>query len=168
MKASDGGNYGELDYAGALDGLYQDVKTTAGQEYVLSLDARSRPGFTSSTCSIEVLWNGSVIGVVPPGNTWQSYDFSVVGTGGQDRLTLREVASQSKDGLGALYDNVSLVAKPTSAASASLLSVANQAAALMTQYAATDVTNTGAETSRVVASDPNSSAGQTLSLPAQH
>ncbi|WP_271585163.1 Ig-like domain-containing protein [Bradyrhizobium sp. CCBAU 45389] len=168
VKASDGGNYGELDYAGALDGLYQDVKTTAGQEYVLSLDARSRPGFTSSTCSIEVLWNDSVIGVVPPGNNWQSYDFSVVGTGGQDRLTIREVAGQSKDGLGALYDNISLVAKPTSTASASMLSVVNQAVALMTQYAAADVTNTGAETSRVVTSDPNSSAVQTLALPAQH
>jgi hypothetical protein len=168
VKAGNGGNYGELDFAGALDGLYQDVKTVAGQEYALSFDARSRPGFTSSTCSIAVLWNGSVIDVVPPGSTWQTYDFTVTGTGGQDRLTFRELAGQSGDGLGALYDNVSLVAKPPSAASSSLLSDANHAMALMNQYAATAVTSSGAETSRVLTSEANASPTQTLSLPWQH
>ena len=168
VKGSDGGNYGELDFAGGLDGFYQDVKTTSGQEYVLSLDARSRPGFTSSTCSIEVLWNGSVIGVVPPGSTWENYDFTVVGTGGQDRLTIRERAGQSGDGLGALYDNVSLVAKPVGAASTSVLSDANLAVALMTQYAATNVNSSGPDAVRVLADDANPSAAQTLSLPGQH
>ncbi|WP_156937053.1 Ig-like domain-containing protein [Bradyrhizobium sp. WSM2254] len=168
VKASDGGNYGELDYAGARDGLYQDVETVAGQQYVLSFDARSRPGFTSSTCSIEVLWNGSVLGVVPPDSTWQNYDFTVTGTGGQDRVTFREVTSQGSDGLGALYDNVSLVAKPASSASASLLSSANQAFALLSQYTATDATTAGAVTNGPLAVDPNASLVQTLSLPAQH
>ncbi|TYO61530.1 DUF642 domain-containing protein [Bradyrhizobium hipponense] len=168
VKASNGGNYGELDFTGALDGLYQDVKTVAGQEYTLSFDARSRPGFTSSTCSIAVLWNGSVIDVVPPGSTWQSYDFTVTGTGGQDRLTFRELAGQSSDGLGALYDNVSLIAKPPSAASSSLLSDASHAMALMNQYAATAVISSGAETSRVLTGEANASPTQTLSLPWQH
>ncbi|WP_271576329.1 Ig-like domain-containing protein [Bradyrhizobium sp. CCBAU 11361] len=168
VKASDGVNYGELDYAGARDGLYQDVETVAGQQYVLSFDARSRPGFTSSTCSIEVLWNGSVLGVVPPDSTWQNYDFTVTGTGGQDRVTFREVAGQGSDGLGALYDNVSLVAKPASSASASLLSSANQAFALLSQYTATDATTAGAVTNGPLAVDPNASLVQTLSLPAQH
>ncbi|UQD70284.1 hypothetical protein JEY40_30535 [Bradyrhizobium japonicum] len=168
VKATDGVNFGELDYAGARDGLYQDVKTVAGQQYVLSLDARSRPGFTSSTCSIEVLWNGSVVGVVPPDGTWKNYDFTVTGTGGQDRVTFREVAGQSSDGLGALYDNVSLVAKPAGSASASLLSTANQAVALMSQYSATDATTTSAVTNGPLVTDPNASLAQTLSLPAQH
>ncbi|MET4848185.1 Ig-like domain-containing protein [Bradyrhizobium japonicum] len=168
VKATDGVNYGELDYAGARDGLYQDVKTVAGQQYVLSFDARSRPGFTSSTCSVEVLWNGSVVGVVPPDSTWQNYDFTVTGTGGQDRVTFREVAGQSSDGLGALYDNVSLVAKPAGSASASLLSSASQAVALMNQYTATDAITTSAITNGPLATDPNASLTQTLSLPAQH
>ena len=110
VTASDGVNYGELDYLGAQDGFYQDVKTVAGQKYDLSFDARSRPGFDSSTTSMEILWNGSVVATVPPGNSWQNYDFTVIGTGGQDRLTFRELAGQGGDGLGALYDNVSLTA----------------------------------------------------------
>ena len=110
VTASDGANYGEFDYLGAQDGFYQDVKTVAGQKYDLSFDARSRPGFDSSTTTMEVLWNGSVIATVPPGDSWQNYDFSVTGTGGQDRLTFRELAGQGSDGLGALYDNVSLTA----------------------------------------------------------
>ena len=59
---------------------------------------------------MEVLWNGSVVATVPPGDSWQNYDFTVIGTGGQDRLTFRELAGQGGDGLGALYDNVSLTA----------------------------------------------------------
>jgi hypothetical protein len=38
------------------DGFYQ---TVAEQSYSLSFDARSRPGLTGSTTTIEVLWNGS-------------------------------------------------------------------------------------------------------------
>ncbi|MBR0959029.1 Ig-like domain-containing protein [Bradyrhizobium japonicum] len=168
VKASDGVNFGELDYVGARDGLYQDVKTVAGQQYVLSFDARSRPGFSSSTCSIEVLWNGSVVGVVPPDGNWKNYDFTVTGTGGQDRLTFREVAGQGGDGLGALYDNVSLVAKPSSSTSATLLSSTSQAVALMNQFAATDGITTAAVTNGPLATDTNALLTQTLSLPAQH
>ncbi|MBH5372008.1 Ig-like domain-containing protein [Bradyrhizobium glycinis] len=168
VKATDGGNFGELDYMGARDGLYQDVKTVAGQQYDLSFDARSRPGFSSSTCSIEVLWNGSVVGVVPPDGDWKNYDFTVTGTGGQDRLTFREVAGQGSDGLGALYDNVSLVAKPSSSTSASLLSSTSQAVALMNQFAATDGITTSAVTNGPLTTDTNALLTQTLSLPAQH
>ncbi len=90
VQATNGGNFGELDYAGARDGFYQDVKTVAGQRYDLSFDARSRPGSTSSTTTVEVdVWNGAVVGTVPPGYAWKNHDFSVVGTAGQDRLTFR-------------------------------------------------------------------------------
>ncbi|TAH66339.1 MAG: DUF642 domain-containing protein [Rhodopseudomonas palustris] len=115
VKASDGAKFGELDYLGARDGFYQDVKTAKGQSYDLSFDARSRPGFTSSTTTMEVLWNGEVVATVPPGADWQNYQFKVVGTGGSDRLTFREAANQGADGLGALYDNVSLVASSSTA-----------------------------------------------------
>ena len=104
-------NYGELDYVGAHDGFFQNVQTVAGQSYTLSFDARSRPGLTAATCTIEVLWNNTVVATVPPGSAWATHTFSVTGTGGQDRLTFREVQSQSADGLGALYDNIRLVAR---------------------------------------------------------
>ena len=86
------------------------MQTVAGQSYTLSFDARSRPGLTAATCTIEVLWNNTVVATVPPGSAWATHTFSVTGTGGQDRLTFREVQSQSADGLGALYDNIRLVA----------------------------------------------------------
>jgi hypothetical protein len=167
VQATDGKNYGELDYKGAQDGFYQDVKTVTGQSYDLSFDARSRPGFTGSTCSMEVLWNGSVVATVPPGNSWQTYDFTVVGTGGQDRLTFREVGSQGGDGLGALYDNVALTAKSTSATSAATLASADQSISLLKQYTATSITSPGLASTSVTGTSSNNTTDQTLALP-QH
>lgn len=135
VNASDGVNFGELDYLGARDGLYQDVKTEVGQSYDLSFDARSRPGFSGSTCSMEVLWNDRVVATVPPGNSWSTYSFTVTGTGGSDRLTFREVAGQGGDGLGALYDNVSL--KVHGASSTVAASQSSASFDLMMQYSAT-------------------------------
>jgi hypothetical protein len=169
VDATNGQNFGELDYKEAQDGFYQDVKTVAGQKYDLSFDARSRPGFDASTCSMEVLWNGSPVATVPPGDSWQNYDFTVVGTGGQDRLTFRELAGQGSDGLGALYDNVALVAKPANTTSAaSMVSVADQSVGLMKQYAATSFAGTSSGASTVVTgASTNGSQDQTLALP-QH
>jgi hypothetical protein len=178
VQATDGQNYGELDYLGAQDGFYQDVKTVAGQSYDLSFDARSRPGFTSSTTSMDVLWNGSVVATVPPGDSWQNYDFTVVGTGGQDRLTFREVAGQGSDGLGALYDNVSLTAKSTNATStnvasanvtsAATLNTADHSMDLMKQYAATSFASTSSGLSTAVTgASASNSFDQTLASP-QH
>jgi hypothetical protein len=169
VDATNGQNFGELDYKEAQDGFYQDVKTVAGQKYDLSFDARSRPGFTSTTTSMEVLWNGSVVATVPPGDSWQNYDFTVVGSGGQDRLTFRELAGQGSDGLGALYDNVALVAKPANTTSAaSMVSVADQSIGLMKQYAATSFTGTSSGVSTAVTgTSTNSSQDLTLAVP-QH
>lgn len=149
VRATNGSNFGELDYLSGVDGLYQTVKTVAGQNYNLSFDARSRPGFTSSTTTIEVLWNDQVVASVAPGSAWNwnTYRFSVTGTGGQDRLTFREAAGQSADGLGALYDNVSLVPASTavqqtsSTIQQSAIVDPTQAMNLMTQYSATSFPN---------------------------
>jgi hypothetical protein len=166
VQAADGQNYGELDYKSAQDGFYQDVKTVAGQKYDLSFDARSRPGSTSSTTTMEVLWNGSVVATVPPGDAWKNYDFSVVGTGGQDRLTFREAAGQGSDGLGALYDNVALVAKPASATSAATLTSADHSIDLMKHFAATSFASTGPSLSTATTgASANNSADQTLASP---
>jgi hypothetical protein len=139
VQATDGVNFGELDYLGARDGLYQTVTTSAGQSYDLSFDARSRPGFTSATTTMEVLWNDSVVATVPPRSDWNTYNFAVTGTGGQDRLTFREAAGQSADGLGALYDNVRLVPVASGSVSSvqqNAVSDTSQAMNLVTQYSA--------------------------------
>jgi len=142
VDATDGQNYGELDYLGAQDGFYQDVKTVAGQSYDLSFDARSRPGFTSFDHLHGDLVERFSRCHRPPGASWQTTIFTVVGTGGQDRLTFRELAGQGGDGLGALYDNVSLTAKSTNATSAVTLASADHSIDLMKQYAATSFAST--------------------------
>jgi hypothetical protein len=181
VQATKGANFGELDYLGARDGLYQSVKTTAGQSYDLSFDARSRPGLGSSTTTIEVLWNDSVVATVPPGNAWKNHHFNVVGTGGQDRLTFREAASQSADGLGALYDNVSLVpvgsassstvqsssstVQPSSSSTVqpSTIAESSQAMNLMTQYSATSFPTASAGTiGGLSPNDTSTALAQTL------
>ncbi|WP_398466077.1 Ig-like domain-containing protein [Tardiphaga sp.] len=161
VTATDGMNFGELDYVGARDGLYQDVNTAVGQTYNLAFDARSRPGFSGATCSMEVLWNDQLIATVPPGNSWSTYNFTVTGTGGLDRLTFREVAGQGGDGLGALYDNVRLTVQ--GASSASLATASQNAAALdlMMQYSAT-VSPNSAPIGVLPSSEATSSLSQVL------
>ncbi|MGE0700807.1 MAG: GDSL-type esterase/lipase family protein [Hyphomicrobiaceae bacterium] len=114
VTATDGVNFAELDYDGAWDGLFQDVQTVAGQTYTLMLDAKVRPFGSVSTCGIEVVWNGTVVATIAPGTAWDTYSLSVTGTGALDRLTIREVQSQGADGLGAMLDNIELVAAGTS------------------------------------------------------
>jgi hypothetical protein len=119
VKATNGSNFGELDFLGGRDGFYQTVKTVAGQSYDLTFDARSRPWPTGATNKLEALWNDQVVASVDPSASgWNNFKFSVTGTGGQDRLTFREAAGQSADGLGALFDNVSLVAASSRGTSA--------------------------------------------------
>jgi hypothetical protein len=115
VAAIDGKNLAELDFGSGLDGFEQSVQTKAGVEYTFTLDAMVRSGKSVSTAHIEVVWNGKVITTFKPGTTWNDHSVKVTGTGGTDKLTVREVASQSKDGHGALIDNFRLIesgAKP--------------------------------------------------------
>ena len=110
VAATNGTNFLELDWASAYDGFFQDVPTIAGQAYTLQFDTRTRPSLSASTMGIEVLWNGALIATVSPTGAWTTRSFTVTGSGGQDRLTIREVSSQSADGLGAMLDNFRLTA----------------------------------------------------------
>jgi hypothetical protein len=113
--ATDGSNFLELDDESDRDGFYQDVTTTSGTSYTLTFDARLREGplqgWTSATQGIEVLWNGTLITTITPTSIdWSQKSVTVTGTGGSDRLTIQEVASQGADGIGALLDNFKLIA----------------------------------------------------------
>jgi hypothetical protein len=164
VKATEGSNYGELDYLGARDGFYQTVKTVAGQNYELSFDARSR--FAGSSSDIEVLWNNSVVATIPPGSNWSTYRFAVTGTGGQDRLTFRETSTESVDGLGALYDNVSLIAKQSAVSTTS--TATNQTLDLVTQYAAANYASSAPSTSTLTSTQTSPSLAPTLTQPGYH
>ncbi|MEO1100244.1 MAG: LamG-like jellyroll fold domain-containing protein [Pseudomonadota bacterium] len=106
-SASDGNQFLELDYTNAADSIEQTVSTEAGQVYTLSFDAKARTSSTTDT--IEVYWNGELVSAVDPSSTtWESVDFNVIGTGGDDVLEFREAVGES-DSLGGHLDNISLV-----------------------------------------------------------
>ena len=97
----------DLDASTAVDAVYQTVNTTAGMSYKLHFDiVRVQAG----TSTFDVVWNDNVVASIDPKGAG-SFDFSVIGTGGADKLTFREHANQN-DGLGASLDNVSLTADP--------------------------------------------------------
>ncbi len=120
ITATNGAVFAELDYLSALDGFYQDVQTVAGQAYTLSFDLCARPNQAISTQSVEVLWNGRVVASAVPTPAWRTFTVGVTGTGARDRLTIREVGSQSTDGWGALLDNFRLAPAGTAPSSAVL------------------------------------------------
>jgi len=167
VKATSGNNFGELDYLGARDGFYQDVKTAAGQRYDLSFDARSR--FVGSSSDIEVLWNGAVVATIPPGADWTTYRVTLTGTGKTDRLTFRELSAQSEDGLGALYDNIKLVKSTSAATMPSSTSVAaDQALDLMAQYAAARRSAAGTDAAPLTPASSSANQTPTLTPPSDH
>ena len=113
VHATDGNNVAELDFDNNFSKVWQDVKTTAGQEYALTLDTAMRPGTSAATNAINIFWNGVQVGRVEPGSVdWAHQHFNVIGSGGTDRLEFREDANQN-DSYGGLMDNVRLTAEGT-------------------------------------------------------
>ncbi|MEM8980244.1 MAG: DUF642 domain-containing protein [Pseudomonadota bacterium] len=108
LKTDDGGDFVELDrHAGEVDNLYQDVQTEAGVAYTLTFDAAARD--TAVGESVEIYWNGDLVETVTPEGSmeWQSFEITVTGTGGNDRIEFRELATED-DALGVLLNNASL------------------------------------------------------------
>ncbi|MCV6592972.1 MAG: hypothetical protein OIF48_08485, partial [Silicimonas sp.] len=107
-NSDDGGNIVEIDAGSGVDNLYQDVQTNSGQSYELSFQAAARSGSVGE--SIEVYWDGALVGTIQPTSTsFSTFSFEVTGTGGMDRLEFREPAGESNNGNGPLLDNISLV-----------------------------------------------------------
>ncbi|MEL7103371.1 MAG: LamG-like jellyroll fold domain-containing protein, partial [Pseudomonadota bacterium] len=110
IDAADGNQFLELDYTNAADAISQTVSTDAGQTYIVSFDMRARGASTTDT--IEVYWNGELVGVYDPASTdWEEVSFEVTGTGAGDVLEFREADGES-DSLGAHLDNITMVEVP--------------------------------------------------------
>ena len=109
--ASDGNQHLELDaHSNSVDGIYQDVATQEGETYELSIDLARRAGTDSSTNTVEIVWNQEVVASIDPVSTdFTTFKFEVIGTGGDDRLTLREDGDDDNS-FGGLIDNVILAA----------------------------------------------------------
>lgn len=68
-----------------------------------------RPGTHPWTNGVAALWTGVVVDRVTPGDTWEPFGFALTGTGGSDRLTIREIAREGGDGRGETPDDFHLV-----------------------------------------------------------
>lgn len=104
-KASHGDQLLELDHARGVDSISQTIETEDGQLYDLGIDLRER--LSGGTDTVEVYWNGQLVGELDPQSSdWETFQLQVVGSG-QDTLELREPESQN-DSYGALVDNITL------------------------------------------------------------
>ena len=98
----------ELDVDKKVDEIYQLLPTVRGELYSISFDAKMRDNPQTST--VEILWNGDIIGKFDPGADWNSLNFEAVGTGGKDKLSFREEAKDNNK-KGAFLDNVIVAPK---------------------------------------------------------
>jgi len=88
----------------SVNSLTQTVTTVAGEEYLLSLDAYGRK---ASSSDFELLVDGEKLATITPSKYWDKYGVSFIGKGGEQTITIQEVASQDS-GVGTVIDNISV------------------------------------------------------------
>jgi hypothetical protein len=104
----DGKNVMELD---STANVTVDQGIFAGGSYQLSFLGALRAGVPSSSGTFDVYWDGVLVASVTPGTSAMSlYSYTVLGNGGNN--TLEFVGTGTSDSLGAILDDVSLVAVP--------------------------------------------------------
>ncbi len=106
------GNFLKIDSQdGRFDRVYQDVKVSAGQDYLLSFDILGEGDGNTRADELRVLWDKQLVGVFRGVSKWQTVGLTVSGT--QDdlaRLEFRETYSEhGGDGVGPYIDNITLV-----------------------------------------------------------
>jgi hypothetical protein len=78
------------------NGISQTVDTESGETYTIRFDLAANLAGGASSGSVEVLWNGEVIGTVSTtSGVFETHSFEVSGDGGTGGLTLREVAPET-------------------------------------------------------------------------
>ena len=99
LTASNGNNFAEQDYDTRLSNIFQNVKTEAGASYSFSFDFMKRPDSVLGSDTIKVYWNGNWVGTVDPTvSVWHGATFSVIGTGGIDKIEFIERSEERRVG----------------------------------------------------------------------
>ncbi len=104
-RATDGDYKIELDRNKKLNYISQTISTQKGKKYNLSIDAYARKRGSSD---FEILLDNKSILKVTPSEEWKRYKTSFIGKGKEEKITIKEISSQSKDGMGAVIDNISI------------------------------------------------------------
>ncbi|HZI05009.1 MAG TPA: hypothetical protein VEZ71_13350 [Archangium sp.] len=108
---AEGAQHLELDGKDST-GIFQDVATRPGAEYVLRLAFSARPGTPPRDNVLEVLWNGQVIerlqasGMEQSETRWRPLELRVRATSSTTRLELRDAGESNST--GTYVDAVSL------------------------------------------------------------
>jgi hypothetical protein len=106
---AEGNQHVELD-SHANSGMFQNIPTTGGQQYLLSFAYSPRPGVGADSNWISVLWDGSfftsVTGAGGGGTVWNYHQFVVTGNPGFTTLAFQ--AFGTNDSLGGYIDDVSV------------------------------------------------------------
>jgi cyclophilin family peptidyl-prolyl cis-trans isomerase len=110
-----------------FDRIYQDIPTETGRQYLIAFDFSAHPALsgqlegpqiTERTADFEVWWDGVKVGTFTSNEQWKTGTIWVTGgSGSTSRLMFSEIAegaSGGGDGLGALLNNVRVVAAVTS------------------------------------------------------
>ncbi len=109
----------ELNDAGSNSqtlGISRSVATEVGKVYELSMDYAGRAGFDTTFTKIAVYLGNTLIGEYASsssqnGMNWENINFSFVGTGTTESLTIKIAGASTNDGgRGALIDNLELTA----------------------------------------------------------
>ena len=96
----------ELDVGkNSVNSLTQTISTVEGETYLFSLDAYARKAGTSD---FELLVDGESLRTITPGKYWDKYGVAFTGKGGEQSISIREIASQDS-GAGTVIDNVSIL-----------------------------------------------------------
>jgi hypothetical protein len=84
--------------------LTQTVTTVQGETYTLSLDAYARK---TGSSDFELIVDGQTLLTITPAKDWVKYGIEFIGTGGEQSISIREIATQD-NGSGTVIDNVSV------------------------------------------------------------
>ena len=89
-----GGHWTVSEEAG-VDSMTQSVSTQAGESYTLTFDLAANTAGGANSGTVEVLWNGEVVGTVSTtSGVYETHSIEIPGTGGEGDLTFNVVQPQ--------------------------------------------------------------------------
>lgn len=98
--------YLKLDRTDAADSITAQADLQTGKQYQIQFDIAADTAVSNESNAVQVLLNGVTLGTAyATGNGWQTVSFTVEGSAGADKLTIREFAN-GNDGAGVYLDNV--------------------------------------------------------------
>lgn len=102
---SDDASWSVINRADGHVAASQSIDTTSGTAYAFSLELAANLAAGTQSGAVVVLWNGVEVGRFETGTAeFSAQEIDVIGTGGQDELTIASAASDAASGPEILFD----------------------------------------------------------------